>query len=76
MNENDDGVTMKNPCVIGPTEKGLGFFPWMPFADLENFVFPRSEIRYMVEVKKELKNEYATLFSKLVVPNSGLKLVQ
>jgi len=76
VNEETNGVGLKNPCVIGPTEKGLGFFPWMPFADLDNFVLPRSEIRYMVDLKKELKNEYASLFSKLVVPDSGLKLVQ
>lgn len=74
--EDGSGVVLKNPCVLAPTEKGLGFFPWMPFADLEGFVLPRSEIRYMVELKKELRNEYANAFSKLVVPNSGLKLVQ
>jgi hypothetical protein len=76
VEEREDGYVLKNPCMIGQTEKGLGFFPWMPFADLEGFVLPRSEVRYAVNLKSELRNEYATVFSKLVVPDSGLKLVQ
>lgn len=74
--ETQEGFVLKNPCVLAPTEKGLGFFPWMPFAELEGFVLPRKEVRYAVNLKNELKNEYARVFSKLVVPDSGLKLVQ
>ena len=83
VEETGEGYVLKNPCVLGPTEKGgLGFFPWMPFGDLEGFVLPRSEVRYTVNLKTELRNEYANAFSKLVVPDSklsdagGLKLVQ
>ena len=74
--ETQEGFVLKNPCVLAPTEKGLGFFPWMPFAELEGFVLPRNEVRYTVNLKNELKNEYARAFSKLVVPDSGLKLVK
>jgi len=74
--ETEEGFVLKNPCVLAPTEKGLGFFPWMPFADLEGFVLPRKEVRYTVSLKTELRNEYANAFSKLVVPDSSLKLVQ
>ena len=76
VEETGEGYVLKNPCVLAPTEKGLGFFPWMPFGDLEGFVLPRSEVRYTVNLKTELCNEYANAFSKLVVPDSGLKLVQ
>jgi len=76
VEETEQGISFKNPCVLGPTEKGLGFFPWMPFAELDGFVLPKSEIRYTLVLKSELRNEYANAFSKLVTPDSGLKLVQ
>ena len=41
VEETEQGISFKNPCVLGPTEKGLGFFPWMPLLNWMDSFFQR-----------------------------------
>jgi hypothetical protein len=67
------GVTVKDPMILVPLGQGkLGFAKWLPYANTENGVtISSNNIMFILDPDVELKNQYTSASSGLVLPTPG-----
>ena len=70
----DDVHTLKKPLIIIPSGGGgIGFMSWMPYADTKDGVnIPNNFVAFFVDPDDQLKGEYASYTSDIVVPQSNV----
>lgn len=74
-------VKMENPVrivvmpnKIDPKTPNIGFAPWAEFSDDREFVIDKSHVLAIITPIKQFVDQYNTMFSKIVTPQSGLIL--
>lgn len=77
LSENEKSVTIKNPLSIvmipnraDPKNPSIGLAPWSEFVEKQEFTLDKSHILYIMQPIKEFVNQYNSVQSGLVVPNS------
>lgn len=71
-----ESYTLKDVAILIPTQQNsLGLAPFMAYSDAPNgMAVPSSFVMFMVDPVQDLKNQYQTMFSKVVTPDSKLIL--
>lgn len=72
---------MKNPVrvvvmpnKIDPKTPNIGFAPWGEFSDDKEFIVDKSHVVVIMTPIKQFVDQYNSMFSKIVAPQSGLIL--
>ena len=76
--DTNDVVTLKSPLIIIPQGQGqIGFMGWMPYANTENGVdISKSFVAFTVEPDTQLKGDYTSHISGIVVPQQFSEPIQ
>jgi hypothetical protein len=76
--KNDDTYTLKSPLIIIPQGQGqIGFMGWIPYADTKDGVeVSKSFVAFTIEPDTQLKNDYSSHISGIVVPQQFSKPIQ
>ena len=69
---NDEKYTITNPVIMVPVAKDkLGFSPWIPYVDEEEFQLKEQHIVTILTPDNKLQNEYNRVYgSGLIVPGA------
>jgi len=60
------------PNKLDPKTPNVGLAPWAEFSDEKVFELDKSHVLCIMTPVKEFVNQYNSIFSGLVLPNSGL----
>ena len=74
-NDNEETITIKNPCVLVPSgQTNIAMAPWLPFADMKDGVsIPKDNVMVTINVIEEIALQYEQQFgSNLIKPNSKI----
>jgi len=65
------GYTLKDVAILIPTQSNqLGLAPFMAYSDAKDGIETHSKnVMFVVEPVAELKQQYQTMFSKIITPN-------
>jgi hypothetical protein len=65
------GYTLKDVAILIPTQNNqLGLAPFMAYSDAKDGIETQSKnVMFVVEPVAELKQQYQTMFSKIITPN-------
>ena len=68
---NKDHLTLSDVSILIPTEaNSLGLAPFMAYSDAKDGIETHSKnVMFVVEPVAELKQQYQTMFSKIITPN-------
>lgn len=75
IEETDTTITVTDPIVAVPTQNNqIGFAPWAPFVDKtqKEIVVSKQFVIYTAQVAQEIADQYNTMFSKIITPNSAV----
>ena len=68
-----DDVIISNPCQIMPTDQGLGFTPWPPFAKNDNVTVKMDWIICITQPIDAARDAWNSKFgSGIILPNVQL----
>ena len=69
---NDEKSTITNPVIMVPVAKDkLGFSPWIPYVDEEEFQLKEQHIVTILTPDNKLQNEYNRVYgSGLIIPDA------
>jgi len=66
-------VIIANPCQLIPTEQGIGFSPWPPFAKHDNVTVKMDWVICITDPVDEASNAWNSKFgSGIILPNVQL----
>ena len=66
-------VIISNPCQLMPTDQGLGFTPWPPFAKHDNVTVKSDWVICITQPVDAAKNAWSSKFgSGIILPNVQL----
>ena len=71
----DKSYTIKKAAVLVPGQEHgqLAIVPWIPYANQDDgIVLQQSSVVFCVKPMKELEDEYNSIFSNIIVPDSSL----
>ena len=69
-----DDVIISNPCQIMPTDQGLGFTPWPPFAKHDNVTVKMDWVICVTQPIDAARDAWNSKFgSGIILPNVQLK---
>lgn len=73
LTRDGDEIRIKNPLLIvmqrTPNgEVGMGFMPYMPYAENREFTLSKSHVIFLKEVDDSLRNQYSAVFGGIVTP--------
>ena len=68
-----DDVIISNPCQIMPTDQGLGFTPWPPFAKHDNVTVKMDWVICVTQPIDAARDAWISKFgSVIILPNVQL----
>ena len=71
--KNGGDVIISNPCQLMPTDQGLGFTPWPPFAKHDNVTVKMDWVICITQPVDAARNAWNSKFgSGIILPNVQL----
>ena len=68
-----DDVIISNPCHLMPTDQGIGFTPWPPFAKHDNVTVKMDWVICITQPVDAARNAWNSKFgSGIILPNVQL----
>ena len=68
-----DDVIISNPCQLMPTDQGIGFAPWPPFAKHDNVTVKSDWVICITQPVDAAKKAWSSKFcSGIILPNVQL----
>jgi hypothetical protein len=72
--EGQEHYTLKDVAILIPTQQNsLGLAPFMAYSDAtKGMTIPASFVMFMVDPVEDLKNQYKTMFQKVITPEKKI----
>ena len=78
IKEGEYTYTISNPIVMVPGQDGnIGFANWCPFAskDVKEIVMRASYVVFVTDPNEQIVENYKTMFSTIITPQSAGKII-
>lgn len=67
------GYKVEDLSILIPTQNNsIGIVPWLPYAKTDKMVLKTEIITFVVDPVDELKNQYNSLFSRIITPSTSI----
>lgn len=67
------GTKLSDVAILIPTQQNsLGLAPFLAYGKFDSITLQDKDVMFMVDPVDDLKNQYQTMFSKIVTPPSSI----